>query len=544
MAFLVYCINYPSIMTLLKKIPLQRFFKLACIPLVLFSACSDDDSEQEPADNDLPTVTITGLQADAVVWNTVTITVAADDDKALQQVEVQLDYVTVATKTDKSFTYELNTHNLPEGRHTLTLIVTDAAGNTKTQHYTFIVQNTLISIDVPENFVGLNKKGFVFLSDNMGNVIVSREYGNGDTLRIRASAFTGGEFHLTEVYVEEGDNYQELRTYTHIQRGSTWSPRPGDVQFGVTPPPTGTAYLNFNNALPNVTYVVASDVESTFVQDGLLTAALYLQREDAKLYITRSENDPSGYMTHYLLTPPVTVGEDANNATIDLGQVSNALTTVNADVSAYGFQEGSLRITGHVNAGDYLNKYSIADSYIEDNHVQYRYPGEAFAAYYSRADFYGDGYAIHNYIHGLPDFAPLACTIDAAITGNTITGTITGDDIDFTELRLGYDANTEWYIFTPGGTMNVTLPTLPANVLDHVSLETSGRTFSAAAIHSFDFNGYDGFLEYIQETDYGSHLAENFGAAYKRYDRDLPPTSAGRIRTPPGRANRQPANAH
>ncbi|MBT1712087.1 hypothetical protein KK062_27850 [Fulvivirgaceae bacterium PWU5] len=525
-------------MTLIKKTPpLRRFFTLACTTLALLSACSDDDSEQEPVDTDLPTVTITGLQADAIVWNTVTITVAADDNEALQQVEVQLDNTTVATETDKSFTYELNTNDLPEGRHTLTLIATDAAGNTKTQYYTFIVRNTLISIDVPENFLGADKKGFVFLSDNTGNVIVSREYENGDTLRIRSSAFNGSEFHLTEVYVDEGDNYQELRTYTHIQRGGTWAPRPGNVQFGVTPPPAGTAYLSFNNALPDITYVVASDVEGTFVQDGLLTAALFLQRDDAKLYITRSENDPDGSMTHYLLTPPVAIGEEANNATIDLGQVSNPLTIVNADVSAYDFSDGNLHITGLVTAGDYLNKYWIADSYLgEDGHVHYRYPGEAFGAYYSRADFYGDGYAIHNYVNGLPDFEPLNCAIDVAINGNSLIGTITGDDIDFTEFRLGYDANTEWYIFTAAGTIDVTLPALPANVLDYVSLETTGLTVSAAAIHSFDFNGYDGFLEYIRETDYGSHFAENFGAAYKRYDRDLFPASEGRIRHPRERA--------
>jgi hypothetical protein len=515
-------------MTLIKKTPpLQHFFTLACITLALFSACSDDDSEQEPVDTDLPTVTITGLQADDVIWNTVTITVAADDNEALQQVEVQLDNATVAKETDKSFTYELNTNNLPEGRHTLTLVVTDAAGNTKTQYYTFIVRNTLISIDVPENFLGIDKKGFVFLSDNTGNVIVSREYGNGDTLRIRASAFNGSEFHLTEVYVDEGDNYQELRTYTHIHRGDTWAPRPGNVQFGVTPPPAGTAYLNFDNALPDVTYVVASDVEGTFVQDGLLTASLSLQRDDAKLYITRSENDPDG-MTHYLLTSPVAIGKDANNATIDLGQVNNPLTIVNADVSAYAFSEGSLYITGHVTAGDYLNKYWIADSHLEDDHVQYRYPGEAFAAYYSRADFYGNGYVIHNYINGLPDFEPLDCAIDVEISDNSITGTITGDNIDFTEIRFGYDANTEWYIFTPGGTIDFTLPELPANVLGYVSLETTGLTVSAAAVHSFDFNGYTAFLEYIQETEYGSHFAENFGAAYKRYDRGLLPASEGR----------------
>ncbi|MBT1685088.1 Ig-like domain-containing protein [Dawidia soli] len=498
--------------------------------IIFLTACSDDDAPETRPDAEQPTVSVTGLSNDARVWNTITLTIEAGDNESVKQVEIQVDNATVLTSMDQSFTYELDTKDLADGRHTLTLLVTDGADNTKTQPYTFFVQNTLVSIDVPEDFPGAGKKGFVLLSDDAGQVLASRTYQNGDTLRIRNAAFNGGEFYLTEVYIDEGDNYQELRTYTHIQRGDTWAPRRGDIQFGVTPPPAGTAYLNFTNALPDVTYVVTSDVEATFVQSDLPTASLDLQREDGKLYITRSENDPDEYMTHYLLTAPVAIGENAGNDAIDLGQVSNALTIGNKDLSMHGFHEGNLHITGHVTAGDYLNKYGVSDSYVEDDHIRYRYPGEAFAAYYSRADLYGDGYSIHNYVNGLPDVEPLDCAIDVHLHNNTFTGTITGDDIDFTEFRIGYDNHTEWYIFSPGGTIDFTLPDLPDDILAFVSLESTGRVSSAAAIHSFDFDGYDAFLEYIQSSDYGSHFAENFGAAYKRYDVALNPDATGRLR--------------
>jgi hypothetical protein len=480
--------------------------------LALLSACSDDDSDADPKDIDLPTATVTGLQANAVVWNTLTITVSADDNDAVQKVEVKLDNAIVLTKTEALFTYELKTTDLEDGPHTVTVIVTDSAGNQATQDYTFTVRNTLISLDVPNDILKEGQTGFIFLSDAAGKTIVSQAYENGDKIRLKAPAYNSDEFYVTEVIIGEKDKI--LRTFSKVNRG-TWVLTPArDASFDRVP--SATAELSFTNALPGAEYYLLIGAGYTYINPELMTASKELYNDPSPIYIGRVED---GRDTHYLLTPPISGG--TNNDEIDLSLVSSPLTRETVDVSNYGYVIGAGQVYGLLTPGDYNTRYSVGSCTIDGGKFSYSYPGDAFPAYYSYVNLWGNDFDIVNRVNGFPDYTPLPAEVNMTAKDGAIVGTVTSEDTDllFISMTFQYD-NTQWLIYSAKGTIDLVTPEIPNEIKANITL-ADAPIISVSAVQKFNFDGYDGYLNAIRNSTNGAHTLKSLGETYKLIEKFL-----------------------
>lgn len=493
-----------------------------CLSLTLLGACSDDDSTADP-DTDLPSITITGLQANATIWNTVSITVTAEDNKAVKEVELLVDNKSVVTKTEKTFSYALNTTDpkLADGQHTLTAIVTDDSGNEKKQDIPFTVLNTLVSIDVPGGLLKGQERGFIFLSDAAGKVIVSQEYENNEKIRLTAPAFDGADFYLTEVLIDISNDHEELATYQKVNRG-TWVLTP--LYTEDTPVVAGQANISFTLGLPGIEYTVrAGDDHIVTAGDDTRSRSLKLHKNPSKLYISRREDD--ALATHYLLVP-VSVG---TNDPIDLSKVSTKLTEVPKDLSDYGYSSGYTSINGLETSGDVTAAYEVFSTYFDDVAMNYRYPGNAFTSYISYVDAVADGkFHVYNLTDGFPDFEPLATDINVEFKNNKFTGTVTGDDVDMIRFDIEADGNTAWIISAARGAVDIVIPELPVELQAIITLEEPKPAIQFYAWEKFSFDGYDGFLNFIRNSTRGALELDSDGATYKQLEIQLTPDPLGR----------------
>ena len=182
----------------------KTFFIASLAGTALLSSCNDDD-----ADNTLPEVTITSSAQSTTVWNTVTLTADAQDDLGIDKIEIKVDGTSVGSDTSVPFDFEWNTQTVTDGEHTVSAVATDKSGNQETAELTITVQNTLIDAHVKADMLQLEEesdyqqRGFIFLSDAEGKVIVAKEFVNGEHIQLKAANYDGNEFYVTEVTTED-----------------------------------------------------------------------------------------------------------------------------------------------------------------------------------------------------------------------------------------------------------------------------------------------------------------------------------------------------
>lgn len=380
--------------------------------------------------------------------------------------------------------------------------------------------DTLLTIDVPADALKRDgSRGFIFLSDENGVTLVTHEYTAGEIITLDAPEFTGEEFYVTEVYLDE-DN-QELRTFSKVKRGK-WVLTPSDD--GEDQAYAGDASVSFTNALPGVSYQVISNGDYSFVSDNTtLTASLRLRKNPSKLFITRAEEDV--YPTHYALVPGIGVGAD--NATINLGLVSNALAGVSKDISSE-YTQGQLTVVGLVAENQYDDRYIVYQSELIDGQIEYRYPGTAFPAYFSTTYFSADdGHLYDNANKGLPDVTPLASDVDVVLTDKKVTGSVTGTAVDVVVVSY-QTADRQWNLYGPKGQLTMALPEIPSEIN---ALLTGGFSTPRISISAFDLgtiDGYDGLQEYIKKSTTGLFEIYEFYYPYKRMYVPLATGSGGR----------------
>jgi len=110
--------------------------------------------DQEP-----PTATVTGITANAVLTGTATITVTASDIlSGIRSVALIVDGVIGTTLTQGPYTFSLETFTLTPGNHTVTIRITDGAGNVTEQNFAVTVQHQFgIQIVSPPTRTTINK---------------------------------------------------------------------------------------------------------------------------------------------------------------------------------------------------------------------------------------------------------------------------------------------------------------------------------------------------------------------------------------------------
>jgi hypothetical protein len=489
---------------------------LACsllCSLVVIQACDDDD---EPKDTQAPEVTFTDLIEDMTVWNTVSISLEATDDQGINEIQVFADGNLITTLTASPFETSWDSNTVTDGEHTLKVIVTDKSGNSVEKEISVNVLNTLVTINVAADQLysetDFSERGFVFLSDENGNVIAHQEYQNGNTIVFKSSTFNGEKFFLSEALVETrpGDDLVRLWTFAQIERGKTWvvmDDREDDDETYA-----GEANLKFTNLNVNSRYFAVSNGEDAYAE-GLDTESTIGIRPNSKLYVTRDIIDEENVPIAYNLYPNIVVGDN----TINLNLVNKQLTKVT--ISLPSDSEGSTtRITAYPVANTFTDPYSIGYHSSGTDVLTYDiyYPGTAFPTYYTESDYETPSIyysrASTSQTFSLPQ---ITNDIDFTFAANKLTYSATGDfDFFSTQYSGAGDDGPYWSFILPEGTNQI----IPA-----IKLPTELSSFTVPdfglpphyTVYAFDeITDYDGLKTFIRSSTRSTDALYNKGKNY------------------------------
>jgi hypothetical protein len=431
---------------------------LLTFSLFLFEAC---DNEDEPKDTTPPEVSFANITPDMTVWNTVDISLDANDDLGIETIEVYADEDLVAILTASPYETSWDSYLAEDGAHTIKAIVTDVNGNTAEEEISVNVLNTLVTLSMADDQLydepDFSERGFIFLSDEEGNLISSMEYQNGSDITLKSNAFNGDKFFLTEALLSHEDGEPDelhLWTFTQIERGKNWvviDNREEDETYA------GEAHLSFTNIAADVTYHAASNGEQTSAYTSKPASTISLRSNNSKLYVTRDPDDESYEPVAYNLYSNIIIGAN----TINLTSVNKPLTKVTLTVP-----EGSIYSTTSITA------YPLANTYTESYDIGYFssgtdvlvydifYPETAFPTYYTETDYEtGDVYYRRGSNSQTFTLPPLTNDVDLSFATGKLTYSASGD-IDFLSTQYENDIETSyWSFILPKGTSQ-TIPAL------------------------------------------------------------------------------------
>ncbi|MBT1704798.1 Ig-like domain-containing protein [Chryseosolibacter indicus] len=470
--------------------------------LFLIQACGDDDDGLKDANQ--PEVSFTNMSENMSVWNTVNISLDTKDSKSISSIEVFIDGNLLTTLTSAPFEASWDSNTVPDGTHNIKAVVSDQAGNKTEKEIKINVQNKLVTIQIAADQLyqeeQYQERGFVFLSDENGNVVAFTEYKNGNNVTLKSSTFNGTKFYLTEVLAEVEDNYEYLRMWTfgEIERGKNWVLFNAEEEKEIDSY-VGDANLNFNGMLENYSYNIYSSDDQTQVDELNSTATLRLSKNPSKLYVMKyllsgEMSGPVGYK----LFSNIIVGE---NAPINLSQVTQPLTKITANLPE-GTLYSSVELTAYPTVNDYSDKYRIGyySSGSEKLSYDIYYPGAAFPAYFS--DFYYETEDIF-YERGVTnkifEIKNIGESANFSFTDSKLNYSASGE-FDFLTAQLESDSeSSEWILILPKG--NQTIPQLKIpQELNNLDIPTFGTPHDYT-FHEFDnLTNYDDLKNFIRNS--------------------------------------------
>lgn len=513
----------------IKTLSLKNFFCLLIASLLLLQACDD---ESEPKDTTAPEVSFTNITADMTVWNTVPISVNASDDKAIEKVDVFVGANLLTTLTESPFETTWDSNTVDDGTYIIKVVVTDESGNTAEAEISIKVLNTLVTINIPAHQLyqeeGYSERGFVFLSDDDGNVIASQEYQNGSTVALKSTDFNGERFFLSEVYLEtyeDNDTQFQVRTFAAIERGKTWVLL---TEFEEDDLYAGEAGLNFTNFADDTNYRGVANRDVVYPDITHTEATVRLIKSPGKLYVVRDNYmDEEGPLA-YNIYSGIVVGEN----TIDLSQVTKPLTKVVAT-----FPEGTMF------AGVGLTGYPVANDYTEPYEVGYfgtgsgvltldvYYPGTDFAGYFIETFYETENVYYSRGTNATTfDLPGIENDIDFSFANGKLSYSATGN---FDLVSTSFENQTEdsyWSLIFPEGTdKSIPVFDLPAELQS----QTPPEFGTPAHYYVYDFeelDGYEDMKDFVRASSYSLDELYEDGKNYVdiRYQN---PASGGRLKS-------------
>lgn len=491
-------------MTVFKKTPLRHIFTFACMVLVaamLFSSCSDDNEQTPEVEPDPETsitdVKIAGIAANARVWDKITLTLDAASEAGIEKFEIKVDGKVVATLTSAPFQFELNTKNLSDGAHILSVTATNKEGGQKTAEMPFTVQNALARIYVPEDFLQNGARGFIFLSDSLGKTIVAQEYFAGDSLVLEEPAYTQSTFTLTQGYIDANE-FHYLYSYRNVPRGR-WAliAREDDRDQAKR-----EVDLTLTNVDEDGQYEFSSAGEKSWYYNTGDTYTVEYNGNDSQLFIGYTPGDTEGPMTHYLYFPSIL----AQHAAIDLA-TAKPMMKKQFDISAF---DGAAYYLWAM-SGEY--SYQLDEVEGISSTLEYHYPADAFSKYVVLTYLAKGGKNFRNLTEGEPSIATINADIQATFEDNTFTGTTTGL-VDYCTYALNGD-HVYWQTYAPAGGQPIKLPEIPALFANLFVDDFANAFIEVAACDAINFDGYDTFIRTFTEFS-GDAIRDNFGYALSR----------------------------
>ena len=496
--------------------------------LLWIQSCSDDDGDV-PQNIDSQ-ITFSNITPAMTVWNNVPISLEVSDDMGITSVEVLVDGISVATLTQPPFTVTWNASEANDGSHTIKAIVTDKQGNKTEKETTVTLKNTLLTIDIAADHLKDNERGYVFLSDETGKLIVFSEYKNNDDVALKSSAFTGAKFFLTEVFVSNFSGLQSVRmwTFCEVERGQAWKVHnDGNVEEAAD---AGDANLTLTNAAANSGYDIYSNAEDrTSVDGSSTTASLPLGTAPSKLYVTRYSIQ-DGKTVQYGLFPNVIVG----NNTLNLSQVNQPMSKVTATVPE-GYDYASVLMLAYPTLNDFTNGYKLQsfsnrpdDSGTPSFDIYY--PGAAFATYYSVIEM---GTGDQSYYAGsttdLFKVNELSHKVSFDFADNKLTYSATGD---FSFISTGFQTDHSfWSLNLPEGSDKVVPVLTVPDQLKDLDIPAFGSP-DLYVVYQFDgVEDYDDLKTFISNSSHSMFDLYDDGKNFTEISYWNVPSTNGRSKT-------------
>lgn len=425
------------------------------------SSCSDDET---PAVDGDPTVKVTSSAASDVVWNTVTLTIEATDDKKITKIEVKVDGTVADTQTSSPFDFKWDTQKVTDGSHTIVVTATDDSGKEASWEGALTVQNTLLKFTPASDMLREKEgeRGFVFLSDSEGKTIASVEFKNGKTLQITAPSYEGKDFSVTQVIYSnfEGQSNADLQTIPEVKRGVWVLSR-----YKESPEKSaGQANLTFSGADADYSYDLISNSSYDGTSDNQ-DASVGLSKNPSMLFIRKQSKGTAEQTYEYALIPSIKVGA---NPEIDLTKVNKVLTEETVGMPAGGYNRAAIYIYGLRSATDHDEQYYLGTFFNTETEsgstdLIVRYPGSEFSAYLSHSFFQSDDMSAENFYNGVYDNKVLNASIGLKLDGTKFTGTVSGTlDYFIVSLSTGI---IYWDIIGNKG-KSVIIPEIPATLHD------------------------------------------------------------------------------
>ncbi|MBL0744654.1 Ig-like domain-containing protein [Chryseolinea lacunae] len=499
----------------MKSIFLKAQFVLAISTIFVLSSCSD---QNEPSPNVIPPEVILSTSTHSTtLWNTVKLTVTSTSDKGIDKVELKIDGVAVGVSTTSPYEFSWDTRNATDGLHTATVTVTDKSGDEKITEFKLTVQNTLLETKIDAGMLrkkpdwGYDERGFIFLSDEQGKVIIAQEFKNGDVISVKVPSFEGAEFTINEVIATPWNAAYTLTTITsttHVGRGK-WilkKSTPGSS--------SGSANVSFINRDANLDYLLHTNYLTSYFLNGTTASALNLLTSPSLLYVTSKPKDGSG-MTKYHIFSSIVAG--ANPNALDLALVNKDLTQETISLPE-GRTKGSLNIYGLHTANNTSQIYDIGARYSDDTKgkLTFQYPAEGFTGFFAMMRLTGPEYSSYNASNSKKpyDLVPLEGTLNASLAGRKATVSATGA-MDLINLNLSHN-HLNWTIFAEKSATTIVVPEIPAILNDVVNLNVD-ITDAGLTITGEDFpqiQDYKSYLDFVRASTQGYN---DLGANYEGF---------------------------
>lgn len=478
--------NVKNLLSLLAKTFLLTFF-------IIVQGCDDDN---EPKDTTAPEIAFTDLQAGANVWNTVPIALDATDNDGISLIEIFVDGSPIASLTEAPFETSWDSNLVTDGTHTIKVVVTDKSGNKSESEVSVVVKNALVTIDIAPDqlFAGESfaARGFVFLSDENGNIIASQEYFNGEQVVLKNPGFNGDKFFLTEVKIEER---ARLWTYPDIERGANWV-LIQELSDDVTP--AGQADLTLKNATPFTNYTISSDYLTTYANESTTNASVMLLNSPSKLYISATTMAEGGDIFAFGIFSDVIVGANP----IDLSRVSQPFTTITAAVPADATYLG-VSLAGFTQAGDYSTGLYLGSTSTSTGggSLDIRYPGAAFASYFSSIELETPAmYYARGSNSQIFEIKYLTNDVSMTFDNNALHYSTSGDFDFLTTYFENVDQTSLWHLILPEANDGVVPSLMIPEALQTFDLPVLGQPMSYVVYDFDEMTNYDGLKTFIRTS--------------------------------------------
>ncbi|MEN7551880.1 Ig-like domain-containing protein [Rapidithrix thailandica] len=189
-------------------------------------SCKDSDEEVQI---DVKNIQVTGLEEGAEVWNTAELSVTAENQEGIQQIDFYVGDESIASDKTAPYEFTWNTREYEDGEYTVKMVVVTTGGKTVEKTLTVQVKNTLLTVTMDDNYLREGETCYVVLSDTLGKVLSYQKIGDATSYTFAASEdYEGNVFDLnvvaffTKDKAEEYDVVNHIASYVDVRRGSDW----------------------------------------------------------------------------------------------------------------------------------------------------------------------------------------------------------------------------------------------------------------------------------------------------------------------------------